>query len=81
MIMKRLIQPMLAELYADHWLDEFLLEGESLDIAWQIHKELQVFEPCGDDDNRTIWIEVPRGVLHQAVYHRLGAGAYFQGTG
>ena len=61
MIMKRLIQPMLAELYADHWLDEFLLEGESLDIAWQIHKELQVFEPCGDDDNRTIWIEVPRG--------------------
>ena len=59
--MKRLIQPMLAELYADHWLDEFLLEGESLDIAWKIHKELQVFEPCGDDDNRTIWLEVPRG--------------------
>ena len=61
--MKRLIQPMLAELYADHWLDEFLLEGESLDIAWQIHKELQVFEPCGDDDNRTIWLEVPRGCI------------------
>ena len=54
---------MLAELYADHWLDEFLLEGESLDIAWQIHKELQVFEPCGDDDNRTIWLEVPRGCI------------------
>ena len=52
---------MLAELYADHWLDEFLLEGVSLDIAWQIHKELQVFEPSGDDDNRTIWLEVPRG--------------------
>ena len=61
--MKRLIQPMLAELYADHWLDEFLLEGVSLDIAWQIHKELQVFEPCGDDDNRTIWLEVPRGCI------------------
>ena len=61
--MKRLIQPMLAELYADHWLDEFLLEGDSLDIAWQIHKELQVFEPCGDDDNRTIWLEVPRGCI------------------
>ena len=54
---------MLAELYADHWLDEFLLEGVSLDIAWQIHKELQVFEPCGDDDNRTIWLEVPRGCI------------------
>lgn len=52
---------MLSELYADHWMNDFLLEGESLDIAWQIHKELQTFEPCGDDDNRNVWIEVPRG--------------------
>ena len=59
--MKRLIQPMLSELYADHWMNDFLLEGESLDIAWQIHKDLQTFEPCGDDDNRNVWIEVPRG--------------------
>ena len=62
-IMKRFVQPNMYRLLRNGSRDEYHLADRAEEIAWELHKVLSVFEPCGDDDNRSIWLEVPRGKI------------------
>ena len=61
--MKRFVQPNMYRLLRNCSRDEYHLADRAEEIAWELHKVLSVFEPCGDDDNRSIWLEVPRGKI------------------
>ena len=61
--MKRFVQPNMYRLLRNGSRDEYHLADRAEEIAWELHKVLSVFEPCGDDDNRSIWLEVPRGKI------------------
>ena len=61
--MKKYIQPNMYRLLRNGSRDEYRLTDRAEEIAWELHKVLSVFDPCGDDDNRSIWLEVPRGEI------------------
>ena len=61
--MKRFVQPNMYRLLRNGSRDEYHLADRAEEIAWELHKVLSVFEPYGDDDNRSIWLEVPRGKI------------------
>ena len=62
-IMKRLVQPNIARLLRNGSRDEYRLADRAEEIAWELHRLLSVFEPSGDDDNRSVWLEIPRGEI------------------
>jgi len=55
--MKRFVQPNMYRLLRNGCRDEYHLADRAEEIAWELHKVLSVFEPCGDDDNRSIWLQ------------------------
>jgi hypothetical protein len=62
-IMKRLVQPNIYRLLRNGSRDEYRLADRAEKIAWELHGLLSVFEPSGDDDNRSVWLEIPRGQI------------------
>ena len=62
-IMKRLVQPNIYRLLRNGSRDEYRLADRAEEIAWELHGLLSVFEPSGDDDNRSVWLEIPRGQI------------------
>ena len=62
-IMKRLVQPNIYRLLRNGGRDEYRLADRAEEIVWELHMLLSVFEPSGDDDNRSIWLEIPRGEI------------------
>lgn len=61
--MRRLTLPDIRVLLRGSIHDQYNLTGKAEGIVWKIHDELSIFEPCGDDDQRSIWMEVPRGEI------------------
>ena len=61
--MRQLILPEIKILLRGSIHDEYSLTGKAEEIVWKIHGELSIFEPCGDDDQRSIWMEIPRGKI------------------
>ena len=61
--MKRLVQPNIDRLLRNGSRDEYRLADRAEEIAWELHRLLSVFEPSGDDDNRSVWLEIPRGQI------------------
>lgn len=41
--------------------DDVYVDGRSFELLLEIQRVLAVFEPTGDDEARTIWLEIPRG--------------------
>lgn len=59
--MKRLTLPDIWALLRGKTHSEYRLRDKAEEFIWEIHRKLSIFEPCGDDDQRSLWIEVPRG--------------------
>lgn len=41
--------------------DDVYVDGRSFELLLEIQRVLAVFEPTGDDEARTVWLEIPRG--------------------
>lgn len=63
--MKQLTLPYIRVLLHGSRHQDYRLTDKAKETVWTIHNELRIFEPCGDDDQRSIWIEIPRGKISQ----------------
>lgn len=63
--LKRITQPMLSHFLTGRLGDDIVLNGRSLELMYEIQKEMSVLEPIADDETRSIWLEVPKGTTEE----------------
>ena len=61
----RINLPILNSLLHHTLEDDVYVDGESFALLLEIQRMLAVFEPTGDDEARTIWLEIPRGIAEE----------------
>lgn len=61
----RITLPILSSLLHHTLEDDVYVDGESFALLLEIQRTLEVFEPTGDDEARTIWLEIPRGTAEE----------------
>lgn len=62
---QRITQPVLERVLTSSIADDIILDGHSLELMYEIQKELNIFEPIDDDEARLIWLEIPRGTTEE----------------
>ena len=61
----RITLPILNSLLHHTLEDDVYVDGESFELLLEIQRTLAVFEPTGDDEARTIWLEIARGTAEE----------------